>query len=249
MRWTRLDSLYDLGSIVDQFHEDYRTVLPQDRKLIYPWIEFSLVEDDFEKLRNRNQIERTEDFYFGTLMEARVGWSDEAWGADRDALIFSSVASRGISLPGGSMLLLTDNLLGRLEHGTLRNGMVTASAKYYLVPVSAVASRRGCVFRCRPDLGQRAARAAEPGSAQGRRCRAALRQQSFRARQHHARGSGNTARSARRRQGTAVPGTDPAELLIFIGTAVPVTPRSENRRGKRSGLVRAARSSANRPLP
>lgn len=173
MRWTRIDSLYDLGSIVDQFHEDYRTVsanygwsqglqngwvrrwnigatldqhvfgptpgwsgatvLPQDRKLIYPWIEFTLVEDDFEKLRNRNQIERTEDFYFGTLAEARVGWSDQAWGADRDALIFSSVASRGFSMPGGSMLLLTDNLLGRLEHGTLRNGMVTASAKYYLV--------------------------------------------------------------------------------------------------------------------
>lgn len=173
MRWTRIDSLYDLGSITDRFHEDYRTatanygwsqglqnawvrrwnvgatldehvfgpapnwsaatLLPQQRKLIYPWIAFSLVEDDFLKLKNRNQIERTEDFHFGTLVQARIGWSDQAWGADRNALIFSSIAARGFAMPGGSMLLLSDNLFGRLEHGTLRNGVLIASAKYYLV--------------------------------------------------------------------------------------------------------------------
>jgi outer membrane protein assembly factor BamA len=171
--WTRIDSVYNQGSIVDRFHEDYRTAsgnfgwsqglqngwarrwsigatldehqfatttlwsgittLPHDRKLVYPWLDFSLLEDDFLKLKNRNQIERTEDFYIGTLVQARIGWSDRAWGADRNALVFSSSAARGFALEGGSMLLLAGNLSGRLEQGTLRNGLLNGSAKYYLV--------------------------------------------------------------------------------------------------------------------
>ncbi len=171
--WTRVDSLYDQGSIVDRFHEDFRTAsgnfgwsqglqngwtrrwsvgatldehrfattalwsgvttLPQDRKLTYPWLDFSLLEDDFLKLKNRNQIERTEDFYIGTLVQARIGWSDRAWGADRNALILSGSAARGFAQENGSMLLLAGNLSGRLEHGTLRNGLLNGSVKYYLV--------------------------------------------------------------------------------------------------------------------
>jgi len=173
LKWTRVDSLYDLGAIVDRFHEDYRTVsanygwspglqngwvqrwsagatldehqfsptalwqgptlLPADRKLIYPWLDFSLVEDDFLRLKNRNQIERTEDFYLGTLVDARVGWSDRAWGADRDALIVSGSVNTGFAFEGGSLLLIADNAAGRLEHGTLRNGLLTGSIKYYFV--------------------------------------------------------------------------------------------------------------------
>jgi outer membrane protein assembly factor BamA len=171
--WTRVDSLYDHGSIVDRFHENYRTAsgnfgwsqgllngwarrwsvgatldehqfassalwsgvttLPRDRKLVYPWLDFSLLEDDFRKLKNRNQIERTEDFYMGTLVQARIGWSARAWGANRNALVFSSSAARGLALQGGSMLLLAGNFFGRLERGTLRNGVLDGSVKYYFV--------------------------------------------------------------------------------------------------------------------
>ena len=173
LNWTRVDSLYDLGNIVDRFHEDFTTVagnygwsqglrngwvqrwsvgatldqhefsatplwdgvttLPHDRKLIYPWLDFSLLVDDFLKLKNRNQIERTEDFYIGTLLQARIGWTDRAWGADRNALIFSSAGARGFAFEGGSMLLLAENVSGRLEQGTLRNGLLTGSVKYYFV--------------------------------------------------------------------------------------------------------------------
>jgi hemolysin activation/secretion protein len=172
LRWTRVDSLYDLGTIVDQFHEDFRTasanygwsqglrdgwvrrwsvgatldehqfaptslwggatVLPENRKLVYPWLDFSLLQDEFVKLKNRNQIERTEDFYLGTLFDVRIGWSDGLWGADRKALILSSAAARGFAFEGGSMLLLADNLSGRLQGGALRNALASGSVKYYL---------------------------------------------------------------------------------------------------------------------
>lgn len=170
--WTRVDSLYDLGSIVDQFHEDFRTAsasygwsqglrngwvqrwslgatldehefaptplwsgattLPANRKLVYPWLDFALLQDDFVTLKNRNQIERTEDFYLGTLLDVRIGWSDRLWGADRKALVFSGTAARGFIFEGGSMLLLADDLSGRLEGGSLRNARVSGSARYYL---------------------------------------------------------------------------------------------------------------------
>jgi outer membrane protein assembly factor BamA len=173
INWTRADSLYDRGSVVDRFHEDYRTAsgnfgwsrglengwvrrwsvgatldehqfatttswsgvttLPHDRKLVYPWLEISALQDDFLKLKNRNQIERTEDFYIGARVQARIGWSARAWGADRNALVFSSSAARGFAWEGGSMLLFAENLSGRLERGTLHNGLLDGSVKYYFV--------------------------------------------------------------------------------------------------------------------
>ena len=63
----------------------------------------------------------------------RIGWSDRMWGADREALVFSSNASRGFSTPAGSMLLLAASLAGRVEHAALRNATLSASATYYLV--------------------------------------------------------------------------------------------------------------------
>jgi len=109
------------------------TVLPEDRKLVYPWLDFSLVQDDFLKIRNRNQIERTEDFYLGLLFQARLGWASRAWGADRNALVFSSAAARGFQSERGSMLLFAENLAGRFENNSLRNGRISGSVKYYLV--------------------------------------------------------------------------------------------------------------------
>src|SRR5581483_2801427 len=52
---------------------------------------------------------------------------------DRKALVFSSSAARGFEFEGGSMLLLSENLSGRLEGTTLRNGILGGSAKFYLV--------------------------------------------------------------------------------------------------------------------
>ena len=46
-------------------------VLPEDRRLDYPFLRFEAVQDDFETTRNRDQIARTEDQQFGLHYEAR----------------------------------------------------------------------------------------------------------------------------------------------------------------------------------
>ena len=70
-------------------------VMPEDRRLDYPFLRFEAVQDDFETTRNRDQIARTEDQQFGLHYALEVGWSTPALGADRDGLLLHAAASRG----------------------------------------------------------------------------------------------------------------------------------------------------------
>jgi hypothetical protein len=109
------------------------TVLPEDRRFLYPWVEYDLVADDYVRLYNHDQILRTEDFYLGTIATLRVGWADSAVGSSRSALIFTSTAGRGFrDADGKSTLLLASDFSGRVENGTLYNGVADASVRYYL---------------------------------------------------------------------------------------------------------------------
>lgn len=168
----RVDSLYDLGKIVDQFRVREKSgqaywgwsrgldngwtrrwrvgaaydehafeptpgwtgasVLPEDRKLVYPWVSFELIEDSYGKFNNRDQIGRTEDFFLGTRLQAKLGWSDSTFGADRDALMFETSIGQGIERTEASTLLMTGSLSGRLESGELRNTMIDSAIRYYV---------------------------------------------------------------------------------------------------------------------
>jgi hypothetical protein len=179
-RWTggvnvaddlRVDSLYDLGNVTDQFQEhdelariyggwspglqngwvtrwtfgftsDDRqfdraplwtgvTLVPDDRKLVYPWIRYEFVEDDFLKYHNYNEIERTEDFYLGTRVSAQLGWSDPAFGANITGLIFSGTAGYGLATTHSETLVFASTLDGRLVNGTPQNTVLGGSFHYY----------------------------------------------------------------------------------------------------------------------
>jgi hypothetical protein len=107
------------------------TAVPEDRRFLYPWLQFDLVQDDYLKLWNHDQIARTEDFYLGTTASVRVGWADSALGSSRSALMVQSSAGRGLR-GGSSTLLLAGTLTGRLENGEARNALLAGSVRYYL---------------------------------------------------------------------------------------------------------------------
>jgi surface antigen-like variable number repeat protein len=107
------------------------TQVPEDRKFTWPWVQFDLVQDDFLKLWNHDEIARTEDFYVGTAASVRAGWADTVWGSSQSALIFQSNASKGFR-QGGSTLLLFGDFSGRVTDGELRNGLLDASLRYYV---------------------------------------------------------------------------------------------------------------------
>ncbi|HEY5809884.1 MAG TPA: hypothetical protein VIT67_18060 [Povalibacter sp.] len=108
------------------------SLIPQDRKFVYPWLGVELIQNDFEKTRNRDQIGRTEDFYLGTRLSAQLGWADTSFGSDRDAAIFDAAAGYGWRATDTSTLLFSTSASGRLEQGALANTLLNGAIRYYL---------------------------------------------------------------------------------------------------------------------
>lgn len=105
--------------------------VPRDRKLVYPFLGYELIEDRFTATVNHDQIDRTEDFFLGRRFVAQLGWAREDFGADRDAAVFSAFASNGYGEPTGIMWLVSGGLSGRVEDGDLANALVSGSLRYY----------------------------------------------------------------------------------------------------------------------
>jgi hypothetical protein len=105
--------------------------LPEDRELVYPWIGVELVEDSFQERSNQDQIRRTEDVLVGLRGGARLGYASETLGSDRDAWVIDAWAQDGLDLRPGHSLFGSLAATGRLESGSLRNGIVEAAARYY----------------------------------------------------------------------------------------------------------------------
>ena len=129
-RWTA-------GYVIDENNFSVATdptlpaVIPEDRELIYPFLGLEVLQDDFSTTSNTNQIGRTEDFYMGTRFSASVGWSDESFGADRDALIVSATLNLGFGSLDKTALLLTGFTSGRREGGNSRNATTSIRAGFY----------------------------------------------------------------------------------------------------------------------
>lgn len=108
-------------------------VIPEDRKLVYPFVAFELLQDEYVTTENRDQIGRTEDFHTGTRFTATLGWSDESLDADRDALIWSSTYSRTFGSLDKDFLMLSGSASGRHESGRSANTLASFAARYYKV--------------------------------------------------------------------------------------------------------------------
>ncbi len=104
---------------------------PADRKLAYPWLSAQWLEDDYRQLRNRDQIERTEDFAYGWRASARLGIASPTFGADRSAVLFDGRVSRGFDLGSRSSILLEATLNGRHEDGSFVDVQANGELRYY----------------------------------------------------------------------------------------------------------------------
>jgi Surface antigen variable number repeat len=108
------------------------SVIPADRRFLYPFVQFDLIQDDFVRLWNHDQIGRTEDFYLGTSFSAKVGYAAAAWGSSSSAALFQTYVSTGFGGgEGRATTLLFWDFSGRVEDGALYNGIMDASVRYY----------------------------------------------------------------------------------------------------------------------
>ncbi len=105
--------------------------LPEDRDLAYPFLRFEGVQDDFETARNLDQIARTEDRHFGVRYSFELGWADPVFGSDRSAALLRAEASRGIHIGKEQSLFLLGSLSGRVEAGSVADGLLAGGLRFY----------------------------------------------------------------------------------------------------------------------
>jgi outer membrane protein assembly factor BamA len=107
-------------------------LLPPNRKLVYPWLGWQWVEDDYREMSELNDMGRTEDVSLGTRFFVSLGFAKRSFGSDRDAKLFELTAEQGWE-PGGSgrLLLLEGGASTRREDAGYRNSQVYFSGDYY----------------------------------------------------------------------------------------------------------------------
>jgi hypothetical protein len=130
-RW-RIGATYDENEFGAAPGSVSASLVPENRKLVYPWLAFELVQDSFGKFINHDQIGRTEDFFLGARFGVQLGIADQIFGADRTALILSASASHGSGMSDDAALLLSSAIKTRVENGELRNAVLGGAARYYL---------------------------------------------------------------------------------------------------------------------
>lgn len=105
--------------------------VPEDRHLAGPWVGLEYIRDEWEVLRNYDQIDITEDALLGSRLSARLGRSEESLGADRDAWWLEGEGSRGWRFARGDLLRFSSRFGLRQEAGNTRNFSLTGDLRYY----------------------------------------------------------------------------------------------------------------------
>jgi hypothetical protein len=107
-------------------------LLPPNRKLVYPWIGWQWIEDDFREMSELNDMGRTEDISLGLNLFARVGFAKRRFGSDRDATLLTLSAETGWEPGGpGRLLLIDTGASTRREDSGNRDSRVYFNASYY----------------------------------------------------------------------------------------------------------------------
>lgn len=107
-------------------------LIPEDRKLLYPFLEYQLIEDRYQRAANVDQIHVTEDISLGASIRLRLGVLSESLGADRRGAVFGVQARRGYGDPYRVLWDFSAHAHGRLESGEVRNAVVGGAATWYL---------------------------------------------------------------------------------------------------------------------
>lgn len=106
--------------------------LPDNDRLVTPFVRCELIEDRFEKLKNHNSMARPEFFAMGLAATAQLGWASTSWGSQRNALVYSGSLSRGFELGGRQNLLTSASISGQYAAGQIQRLQLGARAQYYL---------------------------------------------------------------------------------------------------------------------
>jgi hypothetical protein len=107
-------------------------VLPANHTVSYPWLGVELLQDNYVKTRNFDQIRRTEDVHLGLSMRVEAGYEAPAFGSTYAGVVVKSSLEHGVVIGDRQHLIGALKLGGRIENGELRNGILDIGTRYYL---------------------------------------------------------------------------------------------------------------------
>jgi hemolysin activation/secretion protein len=106
--------------------------LPLDRKLVAPFLRYEVIQDDFAKLTNVDQIGRPEYFSLGFFSSLQVGRALPALGSTQYASLYSGTFGKGVRWPSDGILLGSASFSGEYADGHADRQLLGGAARYYL---------------------------------------------------------------------------------------------------------------------
>lgn len=105
--------------------------LPSDDKLVGPFVRYEILEDRYEKLSNRNLVERPEYLALGFASTARLERSEPGLGASRAGWLYSGQIHRGFELTGQRTVVASASMAGAYLGGQVQVQSLGAKVSYY----------------------------------------------------------------------------------------------------------------------
>jgi hypothetical protein len=107
------------------------SILPKDREYLFPFLDLEIIEDNYETVKNFNQINETEDLYLGARFKIKIGYSNESVTSSDSGFHFNSALSNGLRLGETRTILFGWQLGGRLMSGGSEDIRLSAYSNYH----------------------------------------------------------------------------------------------------------------------
>jgi len=110
--------------------------LPTDQTLVTPYFLYQVVQDNYEKYKNLDLIERPEYFVMGFQSSVQLGRSLTSLGSTQQLWLYTLSAGDGYRVPTGGILLSSVSTSGQTGYGPLDKQASGGSIKFYSRPDS-----------------------------------------------------------------------------------------------------------------
>jgi hypothetical protein len=110
--------------------------LPADQTLVTPYFRYEVVQDNYEKYKNLDQIERPEYLVMGFTSSVQLGRSLTSLGSTQQLWLYSLSMGDGYKVPTGGILRTSVSSNGQTGYGPLDKQASSGSMKFYSRPDS-----------------------------------------------------------------------------------------------------------------
>lgn len=110
--------------------------LPSNNTIAAPFFRYEVVQDAYEKVKNRDLIERPEYFAMGFQSSVQLGRAWTGFGSTQNLWLYSASVSDGFRFPSDRTVLTSVSIDGQSGYGPLDRQVLGGSVRFYGRPDS-----------------------------------------------------------------------------------------------------------------